>query len=690
MRIDHRLRNSNILDGIILPVLLLFLITSPAAGQKNEGVRKHFAFPDLQRLQSVTDAVISPDGGHVAYTVAADNVLADTIADSLWVLNLSDQHARPRQLHNASEPAWSPSGAELATVQTEAAGQCAIAIWSNGSFQKLHSFSTPCSPSRLAWSPDGKQLVFTLFVAEEGDSSFLDKAIVSAETTLTRPDDAHRAPAVEVTQIAHYRQDGGQLLKPGHRHLFVLSGENGRLQQIGAEPFDDDEPAWTPDGTHLLFTSDRRRESSRSVQLPAVYITDLVGHAVRLTEGPTSCNHPVMSPDGRHIAYTAIPNRKANYTRSDLYVMDADGSQPQHLGADLDRDIYPPVWSADSRSLIARYDDHGIGYLERFRTNGTRERLLSGVGSRFSVATSGTIAYLAKSSVAPDDLAVSERGQTRTNLTGINGFLQARELAQPLHLLAHSAADGREVEAWVLLPTHAPPQTRFPTIFAMHGGPFGSDGPDWSSTYQLFAAAGYAVVYANYRGSTSYGSAFSEPANKDFPGLAYADMMSVADEAVRQGVAAPERLFLYGGSAGGQLTTWITGKTTRFRAAVAEKPVVNVLSNALVTDQYLGALYFAGGEPWNLEQALWRQSPLSLAGAIKTPTLFVVGEKDYRTPLDETLQLYDALQLQGIPTALMRVPGAGHESLGRRPSQRVAELAAELAWFRRYDSVPQH
>ena len=223
-------------------------------------------------------------------------------------------------------------------------------------------------------------------------------------------------------------------------------------------------------------------------------------------------------------------------------------------------------------------------------------------------------------------------------------------------------------------------------ILAMHGGPFGDDGPEWSTARQLYAASGYAVVYVNYRGSLSYGAAFSEPANRRFPGLAYDDLMSVTDEAVRSGLADPDRLFVMGGSAGGELTAWVVGKTKRFCAAAAWKPVIDDVTESLTTDQYLGTISWSGGKaPWENERELWSNSPLSLAGSMTTPLLFITGEQDYRTPLDQTLALYSALQLQEVPTALMRVPGAGHESLSSRPSQFVAEIAATLAWFKRYD-----
>ena len=223
-------------------------------------------------------------------------------------------------------------------------------------------------------------------------------------------------------------------------------------------------------------------------------------------------------------------------------------------------------------------------------------------------------------------------------------------------------------------------------ILVLHGGPFGDDGPTWDSQRELFAAAGYEVVYGNYRGSISYGAAFSEPANYGFPGVAYSSAMSLVDEGIRPGSVDSDRLFVTGSSAGAELTASITGKTSRFRAAAAEKPSINEMSEALTSDQYLAAFLVYGGAPWTHEKELWANSPLFLAGSVTTPTLFIVGEEDFRTPLEESPKMYDALQLRFIPTALLRAPGASHGSLRRRPCQSTTTVAATLAWLHRYDT----
>ena len=205
----------------------------------------------------------------------------------------------------------------------------------------------------------------------------------------------------------------------------------------------------------------------------------------------------------------------------------------------------------------------------------------------------------------------------------------------------------------------------------------------------MYAGAGYVVLYVNYRGSISYGLKFSTAIDRNFPGPAYDDLMSAVDAAVTAGIADPTRLFVTGGSAGGELTAWIVGRTHRFRAAVAAKPVIDAISEALDSDQYLsGATDEQGTTPWASPMTFWSHSPLSLVANVTTPTLLIVGDDDHRTPVGQSMEFYDALQILGVPTGLIRVPGASHESLKSRPSQRAAEDLATLAWFARYGGTP--
>ncbi len=673
--------------SLLLGILLLrlpFLLHAQEGAHDPPRYGTLFSYSDLQRLQSVGNVQMNPNGNAIAYSVHSVDEQHDSNDQNLWLVRLSGASLAPIALPHMSEPSWSPDGKLLAVV-SNIGGKEVVQLLREDTLKVEHTFTVPSRPETLVWSPDGKYLAFTLDVTNGDTPSFLQLAVNTAEAGLQKPEGAQWAPLVQLTQSAHYREDGGTWLKSGHRHIFVLSTVDGALRQIGSEPFNDDDPAWLPDSKTLLFTSDRRPERERAYPVPAIYTTNLMGQVTRLTYGNGSFFAPQASPDGHRIAYIEIPYRQVNYTRSDLYVMQANGTQAHQLATDLDRDLSAPLWAPDGRGVYAKFDDHGVSHVGLFALDGRSSTLVSGLGGGFSISRNGAIAYPGRRADGPNELMLQSEGKAAKALTALNQFLRQRQLGTLMHLEARSGGDKSPVEGWALLPPGSTGKEKLPMILSMHGGPFGSDGPYWSTRFQLFAAAGYVVVYGNYRGSTSYGTAFSEPANHDFPGIAYDDEMSLVDEAISLGFVDPDRLFVTGGSAGGELTAWITGKTSRFRAAAAEKPVINQVSEALVSDQYL-ASPLVYGLPWTHETELWAHSSISLVGSVTTPILFIIGEQDFRTPMEETLQMYDALQLRGIPTALLRAPGAGHASLGTRPSQNAAIIAAILAWFHHYDS----
>jgi dipeptidyl aminopeptidase/acylaminoacyl peptidase len=193
------------------------------------------------------------------------------------------------------------------------------------------------------------------------------------------------------------------------------------------------------------------------------------------------------------------------------------------------------------------------------------------------------------------------------------------------------------------------------------------------------------MLYTNPRGSTSYGEEFANQIDKAYPGHDYDDLMSAVDAAIASGHVDPNNLFVTGGSGGGVLTAWIVGKTDRFRAAATQKPVINWASFELTSDgATVFSPYWFAKKPWEDPMGYWARSPLSLVGNVKTPTLVVVGSEDYRTPDSEAEQYYEALQLRGVPTAFVKVPGASHGGIAARPSQAAAKASAILAWFDRY------
>jgi acylaminoacyl-peptidase len=222
-------------------------------------------------------------------------------------------------------------------------------------------------------------------------------------------------------------------------------------------------------------------------------------------------------------------------------------------------------------------------------------------------------------------------------------------------------------------------------ILEIHGGPFAAYGPNYASELQLYAAAGYIVLYTNPRGSTSYGEEFGNLIHHAYPGNDYDDLMSGVDALIAQGSVDPGNLFVTGGSGGGVLTAWIVGKTDRFRAAVVAKPVINWSSFVLTADASpFFYKYWFGAQPWEKPEEYWKRSPLSLVGNVKTPTMLITGEADYRTPIEETEQYYQALKLRQIDTLMVRIPEASHGGMVARPSNLIAKVDNILAWFERY------
>jgi dipeptidyl aminopeptidase/acylaminoacyl peptidase len=224
----------------------------------------------------------------------------------------------------------------------------------------------------------------------------------------------------------------------------------------------------------------------------------------------------------------------------------------------------------------------------------------------------------------------------------------------------------------------------YPMILQIHGGPWAAYGPQFAANNQLYAAAGYVVIYGNPRGSTGYGAEFAHTIDFNFPSRDYDDLMDMVDSTIAMGFVDKDRLYVTGGSGGGTLTTWIVGKTDRFRAAVAVNPVINWTTSALTSDvDKLIASYWFTDLPWENSNDYWSYSPLSLVGNVTTPTMLMTGEEDWRTPIWEAEQYFNALQIEDVDTALVRVPGASHW-IEYRPSQLIAKVNAILAWFERY------
>ena len=674
------------------PLAILFAATAlaaPAAAAPATGPSRYFTGSDLFNLEVATDPEISPDGRFIAYVRKSNDIMTDKAHPTIWIVDVATGQQRPLLAGSGSyfSPRWSPDGTRLAYVAAESGSPQLFVRWMNTG-ESARITGLPDSPGALAWSPDGRRIAYTMFVPDE--PATLGKAP-------PKPDGAKWAEPLEVIDKVTYRTDDEGYLKPGYYQLFWVPADGGAATQLtfGATHAGGS-VSWTPDSRSILFSANLSKNWEREAVNSEIYRVGIDGGApVALTnrDGPDAS--PVVSPDGRHVAYIGFDDRRLGYQNTQLSVMNLDGSDKRVLTAGLDRSVGSPVWSPDSRSVYVQVEDRGTNKVERVGLDGSIREVVTGLtgsgldrpyaGGEFDVArNSGAIAVTVGDTLHPSDVAIVS-GSTARRLTHLNEDLDGKVLGQVQKLPVTSSLDQRPIDAWMVTPPDFDPAKKYPLILEIHGGPFSAYGPSFSTDDQLYAADGYVVLYTNPRGSTSYGEEFANQIDKAYPGHDYDDLISAVDAAIATGHVDPSNLFVTGGSGGGVLTAWIVGKTDRFRAAATQKPVIDWASFVLTSDggPYYSPYWFAK-RPWEDPMSYWQRSPLSLVGNVKTPTLVVVGSEDYRTPDSEAEQYYEALQLRGVPTEFVKVPGASHGGIAARPSQAAAKASAILAWFDRY------
>jgi acylaminoacyl-peptidase len=434
------------------------------------------------------------------------------------------------------------------------------------------------------------------------------------------------------------------------------------------------------------------------------------GSLTRLTDRRGPDGAPSVSPDGSRIAYLGYDDRLQGFQRTELYVMNRDGSGARSISAHLDRNLQGsggyagssgPQWSPDGESVYGVYVDEGDAKLARFSLNGSHEVVSSDVGSgtaaytgmawapvlpgpSFSLARNGLVAHAITTPHDPGTVVVTD-GTDARELTSINDdLLPSKDLGGVEEIWWESSKDGRPVQGWIIKPPGFDPSREYPLILEIHGGPFLAYGDGFDVEKQLMAAAGYVVLYSNPRGSISYGEEFGNLIHHAYPGDDFYDLNSGVDAVIERGYIDEDNLFVTGGSGGGVLTAWMIGHTDRFNAALPFYPVINWYSFNLTSDMAgITNSYWFPGLPWDNVEHYETRSLLSVVESVKTPTLIMTGEEDWRTPMSESEQYYKALKLLGVETVLVRVPGEPH-LIWTRPSHGISKITTMMGWFGRY------
>ncbi len=668
----------------IVAALALALSALPAAAATP------FEAADLYRLSMVTDPQVAHDGRRIAFTRTSFDIQTDSSQGEIWLATLTGTSLDKRLLIGASVKAssvqWSPDGRRIAYIAPFLGKpQLWVMALSDGIGRPVTSLKT--GPDSVAWSPDGSRLAFVARVeaAPRKIAGMPDK-----------PEGATWAAAPKLITDFNYRSDASGYAVAGADQLFVVDADGSNVRQLTKGDFDqvgDSAVSWSPDGRTILFSAmldadrDLRARDSDLFAVPAAG-----GAVVQLTRTRGSEARPKLSPDGRTLAFVGAVEVPSFYAQEDLWVMPAAGGEARNLTRAIDRPIADYRWSADGKGFNVSYNDAGLVRVAFVPLGGGKPRIVVPAvgGTRLYLPSSGgsfsegggTFAYTTALADRPAGLGVSVGGKEVASLD-FNAAWRASKTIGKLERIAYTSSDGLPIEGWVQYPPDFDPARKYPLALEIHGGPNADYGPYFSITHQLYAAAGYVVLFTNPRGSIGYGEKFANAIDKTYPGMDHDDLMAGVDYMVKQPYIDGRNLFIGGGSGGGVLTTNAIGRTTRFRAAAALRPVTDWTVQALTSDiTSLTTRYWVPGTPWDNHDDYWRRSTLSLVGKVVTPTLLIDGEADYRTPIAQTEAYYGALKLRGVDTMMVRLPDAGH-TMGR-PSQWLQSILTVVEWYDRY------
>src|SRR5258708_15898767 len=499
-------------------VLAALSLAAPGYAQRAKPAFKPL---DVFDVQWATDPQVYPDGRSIAYVRMGFDIKADRARGAVWLVGADGKKERPlRGAPTSGAPRWSPDGTRIAYISRAADGSAQLFMYwtASGISAPISNFTE--SPAGLAWSPDGKWLAFTMSVAQE-------RKPLKVELPET-PKNAKWADPPKLIDRMVFRVDGEGYLPSTFSQVFLVPADGGAARQLTHGDFDHQGPAFTADGTGILLSANRRDDADYDPLDSEVYRVDLVGGAIHaLTDRRGPDRHPVPSPDCTHIAYLGFDDQPLGYQATQLYVMDSDGSHAHSLTASLDRDAASPTWLADSKTIVFQYDDHGSIKIAAIDLQGKMLGLADGVGGNdvsrpdsgghFSSSRHGRFEFTKASAAAPAALATGTSMRDITTLSAFSdNLLRMRTIGAVEEITFDSSADHRRMQGWIVKPPGFDPARKYPFVLEIHGGPFAMYAPSFAAEIQLYASAGYVVLYMNPRGSTGYGEEFANLIHHDY------------------------------------------------------------------------------------------------------------------------------------------------------------------------------
>lgn len=677
---------------LLSSISIILLVLTPVAAQRYQKPLKPFTIDELLQVRRVGEPQLSPDGRWIAYTIADTDKAANRRTTQIYLI--SSQGGDPRQLTNekqsSSSPRWSPDGKRLAFVSASQIWAVDIAETGAGAPKQITSISTGADGP--VWSQDGRYIAFTSDVFPDCRDDECNKK---------RDQEASESKVkAKVTDRLLYRH--WTTWKEGRRtHVFVVASEGGQARDMtpgdyDAPPFSLGGPAdysFSPDSSEIAFARNTDKVEATSTN-GDIFIAPVAGGEARRITGSNTGNDlsPMYSPDGRFIAYRSQLKAGFESDRWRLMLYDRKTSQSRSVTDSLDSSVESFTFSRDGQKILFAASERGRQPIYEMGVGGGQIKKLISEGFNDDVQLSAdgkTLVFTRNSLARPVEIFVAtSAGANVTQITRTNDIFINEYQLKPAEEVTWSGAGGDSVHGFITKPASFVATKRYPLIVLIHGGPQGAWNDAWSYRWnpQVFASAGYVVFMPNPRGSTGYGQKFTDDISGDWAGKVYTDLMNGVAHVASMPYIDKERIGAAGGSYGGYMVNWIEGHNddprVKFKALVSHAGVYNLTSMYGATEELWFPEWEFKGTPWTNPDMYTRWSPHMHVKNFKTPLLVVHGELDYRVPVTEGLQLFTALQRQGVESKLLYYPDEGHWIL--KPQNSELWYDTVLGWFNKH------
>ena len=669
---------SKYIKAPVLTLSIFISLTFTNVSRSSELSEEKITLNDLYQLKEISSIDVSHSAEQIAYSVSSVDEKKDRYRNDIWLLDINKNKEKIVLKGNpwVGKTKFSPDDTLL--------GYLAPGRGRYSEYQQIWTINTKYSLKRqltklnanisdFEWSPDGTQMVF---VAES--------RVVDKETDI-------QTPKPIVIDRYYFKEDGKDFLGEERQHLHLLDIKSKTTKQLTKGTSNEILPSWSPDGKKVAYVT-KTGEMDRTDNYD-VYVLEIdsANNPIQLTTNlgsDSSSSRPQWSPDGKKIAYLHGGDPALVwYALQELAVIDLDTKTNSILTKELDRNASSPQWSDDGQNIYFVIEDNMKSQLAKYSLK--EKKIEKIIPSNYYIAEwaknyvvrNGKIGLILSNTNSPDEVFFYDENNLSQQSNHNSELLSSRQILKT-ETISFTAADGEELFGMMIKPDNFDPSKQYPLIIRMHGGPVSQYGLYFNYDWQLFAANGYVVMAINPRGSSGRGLNFQKMIFADWGNVDADDISQLADYAISLGYVDENRLGLGGWSYGGMLTNYVIAKDPRFKAATSGAGISNILSG-FGDDQYIRDYIAEIGTPWdNTETWLKVSHPFLNANNIVTPTLFLVGEKDYNVPLIGSEQMYQALRHLKIPTELIVYPGEYHSF--STPSYNKDVLERYLAWYDKY------